>query len=131
MIPPCLTHSNTRYESRLKWSNPGKGLAPSHTCSSYCKGSLRVVLVYGRQLYIYFTFSYLRICWSLSIFSLSPTPLYFFRDAYYYCCLVYLRGYIATYLPLTFSNQWFISVWTEWYMSILNSSSYRSECTSP
>ena len=37
-----------------KWSNPGKGVAPSPTpwCSSYQKGSLRVTLDYGRQLYL-------------------------------------------------------------------------------
>ena len=37
LIPPCLTLSNIRYISRVKWSNPGKGVAPSPTprCSSY------------------------------------------------------------------------------------------------
>ena len=29
MIPPCLTLSNIRYISRVKWCNPGKGVAPS------------------------------------------------------------------------------------------------------
>ena len=54
-IPPCLTLSIVRYGSRVKWSNPGKGVAPSPTpwCSSYQKGSLRVTLDYGRQLYVY------------------------------------------------------------------------------
>ena len=28
-IPPCLTLSNIRYVSRVKWSNPGKGVRPS------------------------------------------------------------------------------------------------------
>ena len=39
-MPPCLTLSIIRYESRVKWSNPGKGVAPSPTpwCSSYGKG---------------------------------------------------------------------------------------------
>ena len=42
-----------RYGSRVKWNNPGKGVAPSPTpgCRSYRKGSLRVTLDYGRQLY--------------------------------------------------------------------------------
>ena len=46
LIPPCLTLSNIRYISRVKWSNPGKGVAPSPTprCSSYWKGSLLVAL---------------------------------------------------------------------------------------
>ena len=54
-MPPCLTLSIVRYGSRVKWSNPGTGLAPSPTpwCSSYRKGSLRVTLDYGRQLYYY------------------------------------------------------------------------------
>ena len=55
MIPPCLTLSNIRYVSRVKWSNPGKGLALSSTprCSSYWKGSLLVALDCGRQIYLF------------------------------------------------------------------------------
>ena len=54
MMPPCLTLSIIRYGSRVKWSNPGKGVVPSpiHWCSSYRKGSLRVTLDYRRQLYL-------------------------------------------------------------------------------
>ena len=39
------------YVSRVKWSNSGKGVAPSPIlwCSSYWKGSLLVALDYGRQ----------------------------------------------------------------------------------
>ena len=56
LIPPCLTLSIIRYGSRVKWSNPGKGIAPSPTRwrSSHRKGSLRVTLEYGRQLYLLF-----------------------------------------------------------------------------
>ena len=55
MIPPCLTLSNIRYVSRVKWSNPGKEVVPSPTprCSSYWKGSLLVALNYSCQLYFY------------------------------------------------------------------------------
>ena len=54
MIPPCLTLSNIRYVSRIKWSNPGKGVVPAPTAqySSYWKGSLQVALDYGCQLYL-------------------------------------------------------------------------------
>ena len=54
LIPPCLTLSNIRYVSRVKWSNPGKGVAPSPTprCSSYWKGCFLVAFEYGRQLYL-------------------------------------------------------------------------------
>ena len=31
LIPPCLTLGNISYISRVKWSNPGKGVAPSST----------------------------------------------------------------------------------------------------
>ena len=53
LIPPCLTLSNISCVSRVKWSNPGKGVAPSPTpwCSSYWKGRLLVALNYSRQLY--------------------------------------------------------------------------------
>ena len=48
-----LILSIIRYGSRVKWNNSGKGVVPSHTlwCCSYRKGSLRVSLVYGCQLY--------------------------------------------------------------------------------
>ena len=54
MIHPCLTHSNIRYISRVKWSNPGKGIAPSPRprCSSYWKGSLLVALDYGHHYFL-------------------------------------------------------------------------------
>ena len=51
LIPPCLTLSNIRCVSRVKWTNPGKEVAPSPTpqCSSYWKGSLLVGLNYGHH----------------------------------------------------------------------------------
>ena len=38
-MPPCLTLSIIRYGSSVKWSNPGKGVAPSPTpwCSKLSK----------------------------------------------------------------------------------------------
>ena len=56
LIPPCLTLSIIRYMLRVKWSNPGKGEAPSTTsrCCSYWKGSLWVTIDYSHQLYFYF-----------------------------------------------------------------------------
>ena len=46
LLPPCLTLSNIRYVSRVKWSNPGKGVAlsPTPRCCSYWKGSFMVAL---------------------------------------------------------------------------------------
>ena len=56
LLPPCLTLSIIRYISSVKWSNLGKGVAPSLTppFSSYWKESLRVTLDYSRQLYLTF-----------------------------------------------------------------------------
>ena len=53
-MPHCLTLNILRYVSRVKWSNPRKAVVPCSTpwCSSYRKGSLRVTLDYGRQLYL-------------------------------------------------------------------------------
>ena len=55
LMPPCLTLSIIRWGSRVKWNNPGNGVAPSPTprCSSYWKRSLRVTLDGCRQLYFY------------------------------------------------------------------------------
>ena len=51
LMPPWLTLSIIRWGSRVKWSNPGKGVAPSPTpqCSSYWRRCFRVTLNYGRQ----------------------------------------------------------------------------------
>ena len=52
LILPCLTFSIIRYVSRIKWSKPGKGVAPfpTHQYSSYRKGSFHIALDYGCQL---------------------------------------------------------------------------------
>ena len=43
LVPLCLTLSNIRYILRVKWRNPGKGLAPSPTLVA-----ILVTLDYGR-----------------------------------------------------------------------------------
>ena len=55
LMPPYLTLNIIRYESRVKWNNPGNRVAPSPTpqCSSYWKGSPRVTLDFGCQLYLF------------------------------------------------------------------------------
>ena len=52
LIHPSLTFSSIRLVSRVKLSNPVKGVAPSPKprCSSYWKGSLLVTLDYGHQI---------------------------------------------------------------------------------
>ena len=63
LMPPCLTLSIIRYGSRVKWRNPGKGVAPFPTlwCSSYWKGSLRVTLDKVCQLYFIYIYVYIYI----------------------------------------------------------------------
>ena len=71
LIPPCLTLSNIRCVSRVKWSNPGKGVAPSSTprCSSLWKGNLRVTLDYGGQIYLLYNRNV--ICIRISIWRIE------------------------------------------------------------
>ena len=66
LMPPCLTLSIIRYRSRVKWSNPGKGVVPSPTprCSIYQKGRLWVTLDLDCQLYFLLFF----YNWSCNLF---------------------------------------------------------------
>ena len=63
LIPTCLTLSITRYVSRVKWSNPGKGVVPSstHRCSSYWIGSFQVALDYSLN-FTLLIYIYIYIC---------------------------------------------------------------------
>ena len=56
----CLTLSTIGYGSRVKWSNPRKGAAPSPTlwCSSYWKVNLQIAFDCCYQLYLLFYISY-------------------------------------------------------------------------
>ena len=69
---PCLTLSIIRYRSRVKWSNPGNGVAPSPIpqCCSYWKGSLWVALDKGRQLYL-LTYDMCMYCFE-QVFEATP-----------------------------------------------------------
>ena len=83
---------NTRHYkvlSRVRWSNPGKGVAPSPTlrCSSYRKVSLRVTLDYGRQLYFTFIYIYIYIYQNDRVrkwFEIWHLVLFFFIISYCY-----------------------------------------------
>ena len=83
LMPPCLTLSIIRYGSRVKWSNPGKGVAPSptHWCSKLSKrepsGHPRLWSL------LYFTYCiggfswFLSIFWSISCISRSKNQPFF------------------------------------------------------
>ena len=95
------TQHYIRYGSRVKWSKPREGVAPSHTpwCSSYRKGSLRVTLDYGRQLYLL-----LGRC--RSIVSLSFFLFFFLFFFFYYLVFRYIRFWenSARYSPSLFEE---------------------------
>ena len=46
-------HYKVRIKGKVEQSREGVAPSPTPWCSSYRKGSLRVTLVYGRQLYFY------------------------------------------------------------------------------
>ena len=46
-------HYKVRIKGKVEQSREGVAPSPTHCCSSYRKGSLRVTLDYGRQLYSY------------------------------------------------------------------------------
>ena len=99
-MPPCLTLSIIRYGSRVKWSNPGKVVAPTPTprCSSYRKGTHRVTFDNGRQLYIYMC-----VCVCLgSIFSLMHISL---NNIDIFC----LHTFVSTRVPSNYGSfiNWF------------------------
>ena len=50
-------HYKVRIKGKVEQSREGVAPSPTHWCSSYRKGSLRVTLDYGRQLY--FTYRYI------------------------------------------------------------------------
>ena len=78
LLPPCLILSIIRYVSRVKWRNPGKGVAPFPTprCSSNSKGSLRATLESSRKLY-FFSLLYRGISdWRLKVDFLKNMPAF-------------------------------------------------------
>ena len=48
-------HYKVRIKGKVEQSRKGVAPSPTHWCSSYRKGSLRVTLDYGRQLYFTYT----------------------------------------------------------------------------
>ena len=80
LMPLCLTLSNKRWGSMVKWSNPGKGVVPKPTprCCSYWKGSLRVTLDEIRQLYFTNDEYKFYVCMYVSMYNFSASVYDFF-----------------------------------------------------
>ena len=56
-------HYKVRIKGKVEPSREGVAPSPTSWCSSYRKGSLRVTLDYGRQLYFYlYIYIYIYIC---------------------------------------------------------------------
>ena len=88
LIPPCLTLSNIRYGSRVKWSNPEKGVvhSPTSQCCSYWKGSLLVALDYSCQL----------------IFNQEWNLFWYFQNLHTFLRKSYARKLPITYMKINF-----------------------------
>ena len=78
LILPCLTLSIIKYVSRVKWSNPRKGVAPLPTprCISYSQGSFLVALDYGRQHYLCSYYSLMNFAFTIR----TTNVLNYFRN---------------------------------------------------
>ena len=91
LIPPYLTLSIIRYVSRVKRSNPGKGLAPSPTPrhSSYWKGNFWVALNYNRQLLLPALLNWmdLSVLW---LMALPPSIKYYWNSLRNILYIVYI-----------------------------------------
>ena len=85
-VPTCSTLIILRFGSRVKWSNPENGVAPSPTprCCSYQKGCLRVTVDYSRQLYYIHIYIYTHV---------------------YFCVYIYIRNYVRA-RALTHTNKY-------------------------
>ena len=54
-------HYKVRIKGKVEQSREGVAPSPTHWCSSYRKGSLRVTLDYGRQLYFFYIYIHIYI----------------------------------------------------------------------
>ena len=87
MVTDASSFNTQHYKVRVKWSNPGKGVAPSPTpwCSSYRKGRLWVTLDYWRQLYFLPCVVRYEVCWAKDHSLLK-------RDAYIWSCFQVVKA---------------------------------------
>ena len=135
-MPLCLTLSNIRYVSRVKWSNPRKGVAPSPTsqCSSYWKGGLLVALDERETTcqYVYISLSFVHththsLSLSLSLSLFHSLSLSFTLSLSLSLSLSLLQRFIiqsfhfsATHC--TFFGSFSISLYFKWITSSISSS---------
>ena len=62
-------HYKVRIKGKVEQSRKGVAPSPTHWCSSYRKGSLRVTLDYGRQLYFLLIYMFMSVCVWIDIYA--------------------------------------------------------------
>ena len=85
-------HYKVRIKGKVEQSRKGVAPSPTHWCSSYRKGSLRVTLDYGRQLYL------LIILKNKKKSVLCPQNFYLQIVGVYSIFLIYIYIYIYIYM---------------------------------
>ena len=112
----CFTFSIIMYTSRVKRSNPGKGVLPSSTsrCSSYWKCSVRVASDDGHQFYLIYIVHIFQ-CTFLRIFSLGPLMSFVVykygsisNHPYFLSYLYHILDTTNLEQPTSFSNMWMV-----------------------
>ena len=110
-------HYKVRIKGKVEQSRKGVAPSPTHWCSSYRKGSLRVTLDYGRQLYFtflwYYTHTYIYIYIYISYLIYIYIQIYIYIYIYIYVCVcvcVYI-WYICLCIPP--DRTWHKVSWSE------------------
>ena len=105
LMLPCLAFSIIRYRSRVKWSNPGKGVAPSPTPqgSSYRKGA------FGSPLTMVANFTFFFFLFYLTHLNILPR-VHVHTCTNTFVKLIHVYKYMCMYLPNFFTID---RVWNE------------------
>ena len=98
-------HYKVRIKGKIEQSWEGVAPSPTPWCSNYRKGSLRVTLDYGRQLYL---LTYQFYCW----FHYNQTLLVFILTLNIYI-YIYIYIYAHTYLHASINTSNPLSKWLE------------------
>ena len=132
--------STIRWRSRVKWSNPGDGVAPSPTpqCCSYWKGRLQVTLDEGHPrlkwpTLLYFTYIYICVCECVCVCVCVCVCMFVWIFWYINLCRLFIVKSIFILINNSISNN---SIWHKYTVYIksifclkLFSSDYRSKLT--
>ena len=129
LMLPWLALSIIRYGSRVNWSNPGKGVAPSLTpqCSSYWKGSLWFTFDYGRRLYHQHIYIYICNNALSNVLFLIDYCCSSFYEELIYLILLYIYIYVCVYMHT--NTYAYIHVCVHLY-GCIDTYMYKHRCTS-